>query len=236
MQQVLTGSRILAGAVSHEIRNVCGAISVIHENLVRTGALHGNKDFEALGSLVETLGRIASLELRRSANVVEAAAIDLREILDDLRIVLELSCEGAGIGLSWQIQDDLPAVWADRHTLLQVLLNLAKNSERALAKSDVKEISFSVTVSAAEVTIRVTDTGPGLPTLDKLFQPFQKGADATGLGLYLSRAFVRSFRGDLRHDHDSPGCSFVIDLLRADLHEDRRIRTDEHAAQTTSVA
>jgi two-component system, LuxR family, sensor kinase FixL len=236
MQQVLTGSRILAGAVSHEIRNVCGAISVIHENLIRSGALNGNKDFEALGSLVEALGRIASLELRRSTNVVEAAAVDLREVLDDLRIVLESYCEEAGISLAWQIPNELPLVWADRHGLLQVLLNLTKNSERALAKSDVKEIRFSVTVSSGEVAIRVTDTGPGIPTLDKLFQPFQKGADSTGLGLYLSRAFVRSFRGDLRHDPDSRGCSFVIDLLRADLHEDRRIRTEEHAAHTASIA
>lgn len=238
LQQVLAGSRILAGAVSHEIRNVCGAISVIHENLIRGNALTGNKDFEALGALVEALGRIASLELRRSSNVVEAAAVDLREILDDLRIVLDLYCEEARIRLVWQIPDQLPLVWADRHGLLQVLLNLAKNSERALAKSDVKEICFSVTVSAGEVAIRVTDTGPGIATLDKLFQPFQKGADSTGLGLYLSRAFVRSFRGDLRHDPDSSGCSFVIDLLRADPHEDRRIRAEEHAAHThtTSVA
>ncbi|MFZ0592603.1 MAG: ATP-binding protein [Bryobacteraceae bacterium] len=236
MQQVLAGSRILAGAVSHEIRNVCGAISVIHENLMRSGALNANKDFEALGSLVEALGRIASLELRRSSNVVEAVAVDLREILDDLRIVLELYCEEAGITLLWHIPDGLPLVWADRHGLLQVLLNLAKNSERAIAKSSVKEICFCVTVSAGEVTIRVTDTGPGIATLDKLFQPFQKGADSTGLGLYLSRAFMRSFRGDLRHDPESPGCSFMIDLLRADLHEDRRIRAEENAAHTPSVA
>ena len=49
LQQLMAGSRILVGAVSHEVRNVCGAIGVIHENLARSGSLSGNKDFEALG-------------------------------------------------------------------------------------------------------------------------------------------------------------------------------------------
>jgi signal transduction histidine kinase len=236
LQQVIAGSQILASAVSHEIRNVCGAISVIHENLTRNGALNGNKDFEALGSLVEALSRIASLELRQSSNRIEGSVVDLREILDDLRIVLELYCAESGINLVWDIQEQLPAVWADRHGLLQVLLNLTKNSERALARSAVKEIRFSVRTLPDSVTIRVSDTGPGISTLDKLFQPFQKGADATGLGLYLSRAFVRSFRGDLRHDAELPGCSFVIDLLRADYEDSQGPVPEDDAAHTTFVA
>src|SRR5579863_6798211 len=68
LQQLLAGSRILVAAVSHEVRNVCGAIGVIHENLARQGALRGNQDFEALGSLVETLAKIASLELKQSTS------------------------------------------------------------------------------------------------------------------------------------------------------------------------
>jgi signal transduction histidine kinase len=51
--------------------------------------------------------------------------------------------------------------------------------------------------------------------VDILFQPFQKGADSTGLGLYLSRAFVRSFRGDLRYEPTAKGCCFVIELALA---------------------
>ena len=97
LQQLMAGSRILVGAVSHEVRNVCGAIGVIYENLARNGGLRGNKDFEALGSLVETLHKIASLELKQGKKWTEAAAIDLAEILDDLRIVLEPFCHEAGI-------------------------------------------------------------------------------------------------------------------------------------------
>lgn len=236
LQQLLAGSRILAGAVSHEIRNVCGAISVIRENLMRSDVLRGNKDFDALGSLIDTLSKIASLELRQSSKALEIGAVDLRATLDDLRIVLESYCEEAGISLHWQIPVKVPFVLADRHSLLQVLLNLTKNSERALAAAQLKVITFSVVVSAKTVSIRITDTGPGIKSLEKLFQPFQKGADSTGLGLYLSRAFMRSFRGDLRHDPEAPGCSFVLDLLRADPEQKREPELSEHAAHPTVVA
>jgi PAS domain S-box-containing protein len=215
LEQLMAGSRILVGAVSHEVRNVCGAIAVIHENLVRGGALQGNKDFEALGSLVDTLKAIASIELKQSAGEPMRGGVDLSEVFDDLRIVLEPTCQDADIALSWKIPEGLPAVWADRHSLVQALLNLVKNSERALESVDEKRIEISASASPKTVAIRVTDNGPGIAHPEDLFQPFQKGAKATGLGLYLSRAFIRSFRGELRHDAAVPGCSFVIELARA---------------------
>ena len=212
LEQLMAGSRILVGAVSHEIRNVCGAITVIYENLVRSGLLEGNKDFEALGSLVETLNRIASLELKQTASESQISGIDLIETLEDLRIVLEPYCQEADITVVWNVPKELPPVWAERHSLLQVLLNLTKNSERAMAGGGEKKIDISVTRNNGSVSIRVTDSGPGIAATSNLFQPFQKGAESTGLGLYLSRAFVRSFRGELRHDPLVEGCSFVIDL------------------------
>jgi signal transduction histidine kinase len=215
LEQLMTGSRILVGAVSHEVRNVCGAITVIYENLVRSGALTGSKDFEALGALVETLNKIASLELKQSAGASQLDGTDVAETLEDLQIVLEPYCQEAGITVNWDIADDLPPVWADRHSLLQVLLNLTKNSERALENAAIKRIEISAWKGNGVVSIRVTDTGPGIGSTDTLFQPFQKGAEATGLGLYLSRAFVRSFRGELRYDPLTPGCSFVIELVVA---------------------
>ncbi len=231
LQQLLSGSRILVAAVSHEVRNVCGAIGMMHENLVRGGTLKGNQDFEALGSLVETLNKIASLELKQSAGIEEPGAIDLHEVLTDLRIVLEPICEESEIALSWNIPAELPQVQADRHRLLQVLLNLVKNSQRALESAKDKSIEISVAVRAGSVSIRFSDSGPGIPPGTKIFQPLQKGADATGLGLYLSRAFMRSFRGDLRHDPQHPGCSFVLELTAAEP-----TSPHEHAAHTTLTA
>lgn len=236
LEQLMTGSRILVGAVSHEVRNVCGAIGVIYENLARGGTLHANKDFDALGSLVETLNKIASMELKHSAGVSDAGPVDLREILDDLRIVLEPICEEAGIVTSWHVPVRTPAVWADRHRLMQVLLNLTKNSVRALETSEMKRIDISVAIRSGSVSVRVADTGPGIEAPAKLFQPFQKGADATGLGLFLSRAFARSFHADLRYDPSSPGCAFIIDLNAAGPRDPEVREAARHGKQNQTVA
>jgi PAS domain S-box-containing protein len=235
-EQLMAGSRILVGAVSHEVRNVCGAITIIYENLVRGGAVKGNKDFEALGSLVETLKKIASLELRQSKSNSQIGSIDLLETLEDLRIVLEPYCQESDIAVHWDLPNTLPPVWADRHSLLQVLLNLMKNSERALEGAEIKRIDIAVSSGKAGVSIRVTDTGPGIVSSDKLFQPFQKGADSTGLGLYLSRAFVRSFRGELRHDPSVAGCSFVIELAIAGSNGADYGTTGKRGTNTAAVA
>jgi two-component system sensor kinase FixL len=235
LEQLLAGSRILMGAVSHEVRNVCSAIAVIYENLVRSGQLAGNKDFDAFGALVGTLAQIASVELRQSAETSGMAGVDLAETLTDLRIVLDSYCEEVGIDLRWEIPPDLPSVWADRHRLLQVLLNLTKNSERALSGREEKRIDVVVSVKSDLVSIRVTDTGPGLGSVDNLFEPFQKGADSTGLGLYLSRALLRSFHGDLWFDPAVPGCSFVIDLAVVGLHQANPRWTDAHGTNPVVV-
>jgi signal transduction histidine kinase len=79
-------------------------------------------------------------------------------------------------------------------------------------------IEVSAAAEPGSVSIRFTDNGPGIPGGQKLFQPLQKDADASGLGLYLSRAFMRSFRGDLRHDSRRSGCSFVLELMEHETH------------------
>ncbi len=212
LQQLLTGSRIVVGAVSHEVRNVCAAIAVVHENLRRSGALAGSKDFEALGTLVLALERMASVELREAAN--QLAAIDLHSLLEEVQIVIAPALREEEIELAWEVPRKLPAVWADRQSLLQVLLNLVKNSQNALG--DIQEgqraLTLRATVEAAHVVIFVSDTGPGVLHPEILFKPFQQSARLTGLGLYLSRALMRSFGGDLQHRPGGPGATFAVEL------------------------
>jgi signal transduction histidine kinase len=236
LQQLLAGSRVLVAAVSHEVRNVCGAIGMMHENLARKGSLKGDQDFEALGSLVGTLSKIASLELKQSVGAFDPGGVDLNEVLTDFRIILQPVCEESDIQLDWNVPGHLPLVQADRHSLFQVLLNLLKNSQRALEPVSRKSIEISVSERADGVSIRFTDSGPGIPDGQKIFQPLQKGADATGLGLYLSRAFMRSFRGDLRHDARHPGCSFVLELAAATESTDQRPISKDNAPHPALTA
>jgi C4-dicarboxylate-specific signal transduction histidine kinase len=96
--------------------------------------------------------------------------------------------------------------------LLQALLNLAQNSLRAVRESETKELRISVHTMDGRALIRVTDSGVGISAPDQLFRPFRPGMDGTGLGLYISRAMVRSFGGELRYEPGGGGTCFVVEL------------------------
>lgn len=210
LHQLLAASRILVGAVSHEVRNVCGAIAVVHENLARCGHLEHNKDFEALGTLVLALEKIASMELRQTTN--QATSVDLQVFLEELRIVIGPTLREQQIDVHWEIEPDLPQVWADRQTLMQVFLNLIKNSERSMEFQEQRRLTIQSHAEQQRVLIYVVDSGSGVRSPELLFQPFQEKARATGLGLYLSRALMRSFRGDVRYQPSSLGAIFIVEM------------------------
>jgi PAS domain S-box-containing protein len=234
LQQLLSGSRILVGAVCHEIRNLCGAIRVVHARLARMGALEGNEDLRALASLVEALGRMAGLELGQAARP-DVLSVDLHVVLEDLRIVIEPPFRDAEIAVNWKVPEPLPNVWADRQALLQVLLNLTKNSQRAMTDSNLRELTLEVSPQKERVVVRVIDTGHGVAAPERLFQPFQEGAEATGLGLYLSRAFLRAFDGDIVFEPRSAGCCFAI-VLAAVLPDAPAPLSEPHAKNSPVVA
>lgn len=66
-----------------------------------------------------------------------------------------------------------------------------------------------------QVRVEISDNGGGVAHPEYLFRPFQAGADATGLGLYLSRAFMRSFGGELSYLPLADGACFIVDLAPA---------------------
>ena len=210
LHQLLAGSRIAVSAVSHEIRNVSSAIGAVHQNLAHDGSLAGNKDFEALGNLIVALERIASVNLRQSSD--QATEVDLAALLDELKIVVTPSLQEENIEAEWVVEPGLPLVWADRPSLMQVFLNLITNSVRALSARGHRVISVNARNEGNQVLVEIADNGGGVAHPEHLFRPFQAGAAATGLGLYLSRAFMRSFGGELHYVAIPGGACFVVSL------------------------
>lgn len=227
LQQLLAGSKIAVSAVCHEIRNICGAIGVVHTNLARDQRLSSNEDFRALGGLVEGLGRMAGLELAPTKRQ-EAEVIDIRSVLEELRIVIEPAFRDSGMSIRWDLPDSAPPVRAERQALMQAFLNIAKNSQRAMERQNPKELSVTVSSDEGEsVVVRFIDTGHGVAAPEHLFKPFQRGAEATGLGLYLSRAFVRAFHGDIEYEPQPSGCCFAVVLPRALEREEESSEADD---------
>jgi C4-dicarboxylate-specific signal transduction histidine kinase len=103
---------------------------------------------------------------------------------------------------------------------MQVFLNLTKNSERALANHTDCRVRISATAVDQRVLITVADNGGGIKNPELLFRPFQQNAKATGLGLYLSRALMRSFGGDLRYEPAEEGATFIVEMASmASMHD-----------------
>ena len=213
LDSLLDTSRVLVGAVLHEIRNLSAAASVACENLRMSRSWEESEDIRALGALVKGLEKVASSELAPLTGRLNASA-DLDSVLRDFQLVVEPTMAEAGARLVLDVHPNL-RVGIDQHSLLQLLLNLFRNSIRAIEKAPERLIRVSVSLDAHDVLIRFQDSGPGVRCPEQLFQAFRSSADAAGLGLYVSRAIVRSFGGNLEYEPVKEGASFVARLTRS---------------------
>lgn len=221
LRHMANSNRLLAGAVAHEIRNLCSAIRVVTSNLRRYPEIAQDADFGALSTLVESLMRIAAFELTIHRNRT-AARVDVTRVLEELRVVIELDWAETGGEIEWVVPDMLPYVHADKHALLQVFLNLSQNSLRAVQSGGAARLQVSATAENGRAIIAFHDAGPGVDDADNLFQPFRENADGSGLGLYVSRAMMRGFGGDLIYVPVDQGSRFELvvptyDVIRSQV-------------------
>lgn len=211
LNHLLKNAKILMGAISHEIRNLCGAVLAVYRYLSQFPDIGNHKDFQVLGSLVGGLENLAKMELR-PAWLTDVAAVDLPSVLDELRAVIEPGCREADIEIVWDLPREFPLVLGDRYGLMQVFLNLVRNSMHALEESDTKRLTIRSSTESNSVVLYFEDTGNGIPDPDGLFKPFYQRSEASGLGLYVSRAILRSFRGEIEYRPQERGCCFAVIL------------------------
>jgi len=191
---------------------MCSAIRVVSANLSHRQQLQDDVDFKALSSLIDGLARIAAFELE-AGKAAPLTSTDLHQILDQLRVVIEPDWIDLNGTIAWRLEDVTLRVPADAHALLQVFLNLTQNSLRAVqASPSTPRLDIHARRAGESVLVSVVDSGPGVRDASTLFQPFRENADGSGLGLYVSRALVRTFGGDLRYVPTDTGCQFDVIL------------------------
>ncbi|WNK00524.1 HAMP domain-containing sensor histidine kinase [Thalassospiraceae bacterium LMO-JJ14] len=134
----------------------------------------------------------------------------LRDLVEELRGILEMSEEMTATAWQVDIDPDLEIV-ADRRHLLRALHNLCVNA----IQSGAVTLTLSARTDDGRIVIDVTDNGPGLPekARENLFQAFagsgRKGG--TGLGLVIVREVVIEHGGDVQLLHTGPdGTMFRI--------------------------
>jgi signal transduction histidine kinase len=212
LSNTMDTSRIMIGAFSHEVGNLSKAAGLAWSNLARLPSVRESRDYQCLGTLVSTLDKMSSTGLRLASKHATPIA-DLYTVLDETLIVIGPEFEDAGVEICWEVSKSLPLIQADHHSLLQVFLNLANNSRRAMQRSQKKQLCVETIRDGPLVLVSFRDTGTGVEHPDLLFRPFQPGARGTGLGLYVSRQILSSNGGDLRYETVPSGSCFVVELL-----------------------
>lgn len=162
------------------------------DQIERVGQIvHGLRDFMNKGEL-----RLSQTEI---ADTVE----------DALRLVSP-EANAAGIMLHANDLSSLPVVMADKTQLVQILVNLLRNSIQALAASRTTSGLVTIRGKAIDRTISIciSDNGPGIDEAirARLFEPFvTTKASGMGLGLSISRSIAEAHNGRLTVESPSTG-------------------------------
>lgn len=146
----------------------------------------------------------------------ERQTVKLEKVIDEVSKIISKSLESNNIRLNISQEGDGEACIYENE-LVQVLLNIIKNAKDELIITDpqLKEITLETRVDEKEVTIRIEDSGNGIPEKDLLtiFEPYfsTKGVNGTGLGLYMSEVIIsKHFHGTIRAENGERGAVFTI--------------------------
>jgi signal transduction histidine kinase len=88
-------------------------------------------------------------------------------------------------------------IQGDPNRLIQVFVNLFSNAIQAMGGTG-GELAISTKNDGERVQIRISDTGPGIPSenLSKIFDPFYSTKESgTGLGLAIVRKIIDEHKG-----------------------------------------
>jgi PAS domain S-box-containing protein len=131
----------------------------------------------------------------------ERKPVNIQNIINDSLAMLFTSLDKMAIGISLNIPTDLPILKGDRTKLMQVVLNILRNSIEAIdSNSTGKNIHLTASVCSNKLTLQIKDTGCGFneETAHQLFnRGFTSKLTARGLGLYSSRTIVESHDGTI---------------------------------------
>jgi len=218
--------------MSHELRTPLNAILGFAQLLERDPTLNTshrnevqtiNRSGRHLLALINDVLQIARIETGHTT--LQTEAFDLTDILTAVEEMIRVRAEAKGIELKLEQQGALPfSVMGDPQHLKQVLINLMGN---AVKYTEHGTVTLSLQASNGHILFEVRDTGPGIATQEQehIFQAFYQTdagtalGDGAGLGLTLSREFVRLMGGELTLQSE-PGegsCfSFCIPLPETD--------------------
>ena len=236
----LTTMGEMASSLAHELNQPLAAISNYCMGVAKR--LKGNLDPALQKDILPALEK-ASDQAHRAGTIIrrikgfvkrsepQRKSCDIREIINDAVGLAEIEAHRHRLSISTELADNLPQVDLDPVLILQVLVNLLKNSLDSLREvyplssrwsAPPVKISADLDTSTfpAMLRIRVTDGGGGIAesVIQRMFEPFfSTKNDGMGMGLNICRSVIESHQGrlwaknqmDAEHTKLS-GCTFTI--------------------------
>jgi len=217
--------------VSHELRTplttIQSALDLIERARERLDPLEhralelADQELKRLRGMVEELLVLSQMDSRQYS--LEVAPTDLDEVIRNALESIEAKAKRFGIEIHYN--RDAPRCVCDAQKIYQVLLNLLDN---AIKYSDPgARVDVSVLEDGDSVTVRVSDTGFGIPEVDlpNLFDRFyrvnkdrSRATGGSGLGLAISKQIVELHGGSLSvRSEVGVGSTFDVRLPKAPL-------------------
>jgi signal transduction histidine kinase/CheY-like chemotaxis protein len=205
-----------AANISHELRTPLNLIIGFSEMMATAPQAYGGaalppayqSDLDAilrnarhLSTLIDDVLDLSQIEAGRMGLLKEWIAVS--DVVAEAAEAVGRLILGRGLELVVAVAPDLPAVYADRTRIRQVLINLLSNAARF---TDNGIITVAARRDSADVLVSVADTGIGIPPEDipKVFEEFRqldgslrRRSGGSGLGLAVSKQFVELHGGSM---------------------------------------
>ena len=208
----------------HDMRTPLSLVKSSLDELEEAGNLSEGLQ-KSLAVLRKNLTRLLDMsELLLDWQKAEMQASALRLVSCDLNVYLEEKRNDflplvlrKGLELQTEIPLDMPPVWMDRDKIDRIVDNLLGNALKYTYKGG---ISLQVQPGASSWTLRVCDTGIGIPHEEQshIFREAHRACNAasfadggTGLGLLLVRRLVEQHQGTISFDSvEGQGSIFTV--------------------------
>jgi two-component system C4-dicarboxylate transport sensor histidine kinase DctB len=214
----------MAAGITHELNQPLTAIRAFADNasifLSRGNTPQADENLRHISAAGARMGNIvAQLKgfARKSPEAV--AVVEVNQAIQAAALLLHSEFIRHGVQLDLQMPTVLH-VLGDTVRVEQVLINLMRNALDAVEHAAEKKVQVMLEADAQHVTIRILDSGSGLPeeVIKRLFEPFfttKATGHGLGLGLAISSSIVQAMNGHLTaHNHVLSGAEFVVTIPR----------------------
>ncbi len=178
------------------------------------------REFATLKTSLDHVKEVIATQQNYAKNAEMNETVSLVELLEDSLRMNATSLSRYEVELIRDYAPVLPEVTVAKHKVLQILMNLIRNAQKAFDGQDrEKQIKLRVNPirEGSWVRIEVIDNGVGIPAanLDRLFtHGFTTRKDGHGFGLHSGALMAKEMGGSLTALSDGPGkgSTFALDF------------------------